>query len=149
MSQAIDEMDAVTYTVSLKGDGSAPWVVVRSETAQQLVLDLSSLDKDLLDLINTAQAHLSEAYRRFQQPPSSESRPARDNLPPNNQQQAQSSQSTGHVGAQHPEGKTCDKCYAPVIGKEIKAKKDGKVYKLWSCPNNEAKNDGHYVEFIR
>lgn len=54
-------------------------------------------------------------------------------------------------GAQHPEGLTCQKtneygqlvCGAPVIGKQTKTGK-----RLWTCPNQTAKGDGHYVQWL-
>lgn len=54
-------------------------------------------------------------------------------------------------GAPHPEGLRCDKkdqynnlvCGAPVVGKQTKTGK-----RLWSCPNQMAKGDGHYVQWL-
>jgi len=58
------------------------------------------------------------------------------------------SASTSDSGVKyHPEGKKCDKCSEAVVYKEIRTKA-GKTYKLWSCPNQSAKGDGHHSEFI-
>ena len=54
-------------------------------------------------------------------------------------------------GAPHPEGLVCQKqneygqlvCGAPVIGKQTKTNK-----RLWTCPNQTAKGDGHYVQWL-
>lgn len=156
MTIAPDETIDATYTTSLKGDGGAPWIVVRSDSAQQHVLDLTALDAELLALIGRVNSHLAEAYRYTQQPQQSAGANANPgwhgaNPLPQNQQPGQQAQPQGFVGTPHPEGKTCPKCYAPIVGKEITSTKGGtpKTYRLWSCPNNQAKNDGHYQEWLK
>jgi len=46
-------------------------------------------------------------------------------------------------GAPHPEGLVCAKCAAPVIGKVIRSGS-----KLWTCPNQQSKGDGHYTKWL-
>ena len=153
MSDSYVDDEEITYTTSLKGDGGAPWVVVRSATAQQHMLDLSALDQELLAMVNRVNASLANAYRNAgQQTQAPPQNPGWQNNPlPQNQQPANQPQHSAFVGTPHPEGKTCPKCYAPVVGKEIVSTKTGtpKTHRLWSCPNNQAKNDGHYQEWLK
>lgn len=50
----------------------------------------------------------------------------------------------------HPEGLTCS---AANCGQAVRLKKGvskaGNPYSVWTCPNQKAKNDGHYSEYIR
>lgn len=46
-------------------------------------------------------------------------------------------------GAPHPENLHCSQCGAPVIGKVIR---NGS--KLWTCPNQASKGDGHYTKWL-
>lgn len=137
---------------TLKGDGSAPWVVAHGDEvaeAERLIED--SLKGSFFQTIAEASTLLSSAVRVANgfdgsQPAQADSKP---NYQPRTQVQqnqgnrsyGQSNQS-GFTGTPHPEGKTCPLCGAGVVGKQPKVKK------MWTCPNQKQSGDGHYVEWI-
>lgn len=47
-------------------------------------------------------------------------------------------------GSPHPENKACTQCGQVIAYKSVK---DGK-FKMWACPSQRAKGDGHTVEWI-
>lgn len=51
-------------------------------------------------------------------------------------------------GSPHPQGLRCQGCGTPVQYKSFTSKA-GKDIKLWSCPQQRAKDDGHYSEFVK
>lgn len=50
-------------------------------------------------------------------------------------------------GQPHPEGISCPACGSAVLYKEFTSKA-GKDFKLWACPQQRSKGDGHYSKFI-
>ncbi|WP_181641720.1 hypothetical protein, partial [Nocardioides massiliensis] len=44
-------------------------------------------------------------------------------------------------------GKVCGGCATPIQFKSFTAK-SGKAMRMWTCPNQRSKDDGHFSEFI-
>lgn len=135
---AIPEDVEAAYTVNLKTSANhdSGMLTIRAMDAEQLKERL--VEVQLTELVPTIIAVEKEL-----QAAEAATRPA-----------GSSSQSGGSGGGTsdsgvkyHPEGKKCEKCSEAVVYKEIKTKA-GKTYKLWSCPNQSAKGDGHESTFI-
>lgn len=151
---------------TIKGDGAAPWIVIHAETAaesERLITEaLGGLVQTASEagqlLTATVQASKTVGRQETQVP---QEKPAFDwnkvgnPAPPPQQdwQQSQQSQAptgggwnagqgNGFVGSAHPEGKRCTLCGSVLVGKQPKIKR------MWSCPNQRAKDDGHAVEWI-
>lgn len=56
---------------------------------------------------------------------------------------------TGGVqnGSLHPENRACPTCRSVLVYK-AGTSKAGKAYKLWACPNQRNRDDGHVTEFV-
>lgn len=136
---------------TLKGDGSAPWIVAHGdevEAAEKLIED--ALKGSFFQTTAEASTLFSAAVRvangfdpnaapaEPQKPPYQ----ARQAVGQNQQQGGYNNQQSNFNGTPHPEGKTCPMCQAPIVGKQPKVKK------MWTCPNQRSQGDGHYVEWI-
>lgn len=65
------------------------------------------------------------------------------------QQQPQQNYGGGpQNGTLHPTGQQCQACGSVVQHKAFTSKA-GKDFKMWTCPNQRSKGDGHYSEFIK
>lgn len=136
---------------TLKGDGSAPWIVAHGdevEHAEKLIED--SLKGSFFQTVAEASTLLSAAVRVANGMPA-QGEPQKPPYQPRTsvgQNQQGAWQGNGNAGAgtfngtPHPEGKTCPLCNAPIVGKQPKVKK------MWTCPNQKQQGDGHYVEWI-
>lgn len=51
-------------------------------------------------------------------------------------------------GTPHPTGQQCPAC-GNVVQYKAFTSKAGKDFKMWTCPNQRSKGDGHYSEFIK
>lgn len=136
---------------TLKGDGSAPWVVAHGEEvhdAERLIED--SLKGSFFQTIAEASTLLSAAVKvaNGMQPNTG---PAQSQNPSYNRQPVQQNQGYSQApaggqssfnGTPHPEGKTCPMCGAGIVGKQPREKR------MWTCPNQRSKGDGHYVEWL-
>lgn len=143
----MSENNDAPFTITLKGgkDFADPWIVVRANTAQ----DAAGLLRQLGDLPQA----VVEASNFFHA--TNNASPLLPNAP---QQQAPvPQQQTAPPGwapappaapTAHPEGKACAMCSTPLEFKSGVAKNSGKGYKLWACPNNRSRNDGHTVSFV-
>jgi hypothetical protein len=141
---------------TLKGDGSAPWVVAHGEEvhdAERLIED--SLKGSFFQTIAEASTLLSAAVKvaNGMQPnhgPAQNQSPTYDrqsvgqntNQGYGNQNSNQSPAGNSFNGTPHPEGKTCPMCGAGIVGKKPREKR------MWTCPNQRSKGDGHYVEWL-
>lgn len=137
---------------TLKGDGSAPWIVAHGdevEAAEKLIED--ALKGSFFQTTAEASTLFSAAVRvangfdpdapaqaQSQKPPYQ----PRTAVGQNQQGNWQGNQSSTFNGTPHPEGKICPLCKAPIVGKQPKVKK------MWTCPNQKQQGDGHYVEWI-
>lgn len=148
---------------TIKGDGAAAWIVVHAETAGEAERLLSEATGGLLQTaaevgqLLTATIQGTKTLGQQATPPAVASSNGNGNdwmndpAPiqdwRNGQQPAQASwqgnqQVTGFVGSTHPEGKRCTLCGSVLVGKQPKVKR------MWSCPNQKARDDGHTVEWI-
>lgn len=135
---------------TLKGDGSAPWIVAHGdevEHAEKLIED--SLKGSFFQTVAEASTLLSAAVRvanGFDPNAPAQAQSQQQKPPYQPRQQVQNNQGygqqSGFTGTPHPEGKVCPLCNAPIVGKQPKVKK------MWTCPNQKASGDGHYVEWI-
>lgn len=126
------------YTVNLKTSANydSGMLTIRAMDAEQLKERL--LEVQLTELVPTIIAVEKEL-----QAAEAATRPAGGG-----DSKGSSGGSTSDSGVKyHPEGVKCEKCTEAVVYKEIKTKA-GKTYKLWSCPNQSAKGDGHHSVFI-
>lgn len=144
--------------VTIKGDGAAPWVVVHGDTVQEATNLLDEATKgDLFQaaaesstLIATATrvANALAAPARQDQPAQSQDQGYqynRQSVQQNNTNQGPWTPPGGggnFNGTPHPEGKTCPACGAGIVGKQPREKR------MWTCPNQRSKGDGHYVEWL-
>lgn len=131
---------------TIKGGGEAPWIVVHSETAEENEKLLTEVMAGLAQTASEASTLLAGAVRVANGFDGSQ-QPAQANSggKPQYQQRQQVQQNrgqSGFAGTPHPEGKTCPLCGAGIVGKQPKIKK------MWTCPNQKASGDGHYVEWI-
>lgn len=138
---------------TLKGDGSAPWIVAHGdevEHAEKLIED--SLKGSFFQTVAEASTLLSAAVRvanGFDPNAPAQQDAGKPPYQPRttvgqNQQGAWNGggQSGNFNGTPHPEGKTCPMCGAGIVGKQPKVKK------MWTCPNQRQQGDGHFVEWI-
>lgn len=151
---------------TLKGDGSATWIVFHAEDvaeAERLIeealkgsffqttAEASTLLGGAVKVANgmavpqtapapapagidwqkVGQAAQQDQYQRQQVQPA----------PGGWQQPAQAS---SFNGTPHPQGMLCQMCNSAVTGKQPKP--GGK--RLWCCPNQRTKGDGHFVQWI-
>lgn len=136
---------------TLKGDGSAPWVVAHGDEvkdAEKILED--ALAGSFFQTVAEASTLLAGAVKVANG--FDPNQPAEPQKPPyqarqavgQNQQQGgyNNQQSSNFNGVPHPEGKTCPMCNAGIVGKQPKVKK------MWTCPNQRSQGDGHYVEWI-
>lgn len=139
---------------TLKGDGSAPWVVAHGDEvheAERLIED--SLKGSFFQTVAEASTLLSSAVKV------ANGLPAQQDAPPaqsqyNNQGRQQVQQNQGQQwqkppaqqssfnGTPHPQGLVCQMCGAGIVGKQPREKK------MWTCPNQKTKGDGHFMEWI-
>lgn len=138
---------------TLKGDGSAPWIVAHGDEvheAERLIED--SLKGSFFQTVAEASTLLSAAVKVANgmapgapaQAPQQDY-PARQQVQPQPQAQQWNNppaQQSSFNGTPHPQGKTCPLCGAGVVGKQPREKR------MWTCPNQRSKGDGHYVEWI-
>lgn len=140
---------------TLKGDGSAPWIVIHTETAAENEQAITEVLGGLLQTATEASQLLAGATRvanglgegaTAQQAPPQQNAwqgQQRQNVQQNqNQAPAYGQNAGGFAGTPHPEGKTCPMCGAGIVGKQPREKR------MWTCPNQRSKGDGHYVEWI-
>lgn len=136
------------FTITLKGgkDFSDPWLVIRANTAQEaagLLRQLGDLPQAVVEASNFFHATNNAApllpNAPQQQAPVPQQQTAPPGWAPAPQPQAQP--------AGHPEGKVCESCSSALQFKSGTSKA-GKGYKLWACPNNRSRNDGHTVSFV-
>lgn len=143
--------------VTLKGDGSAPWVVVHGDTVPEATGLLDEATKgDLFQATAESSALLAGAVRVANgigqhAPAQQDAAPQNQGYQHNRQSVQQNNQGnwnrppaqqSSFNGTPHPEGKTCPMCGAGIVGKQPREKK------MWTCPNQRSKGDGHYVEWI-
>lgn len=136
---------------TLKGDGSAPWIVAHGddvESAEKIIED--SLKGSFFQTTAEASTLFSAAVRVANgfdpNAPAEPSKPPYQARTAVGQNQApggyNNQPSNSFNGTPHPEGKTCPMCNAGIVGKQPKVKK------MWTCPNQKSQGDGHYVEWI-
>lgn len=143
---------------TLKGDGSAAWAVVHADTveeAERLIDD--ALKGSFFQTLAEASTLLAGATKVANgMPPQSAAGATAANgfAGPQDRQQVQQNPaqnqwnnppaqgSATFAGSAHPQGKTCPMCGAGIVGKQPREKR------MWTCPNQRSKGDGHYVEWI-
>lgn len=142
---------------TLKGDGSAPWIVAHGDEvadAERLVED--ALKGSFFQTVAEASTLFSGAVKvangmqngqqAVQQPQQDWQGQQRQALGQNQNQGygQQSAPVSQFNGTPHPQGILCQMCSSQVVGKQPKP--GGK--RLWCCPNQRAKGDGHFVQWI-
>lgn len=139
---------------TLKGDGSAPWIVAHGDEvkdAEKILED--ALAGSFFQTVAEASTLLAGAVKIANglppqgapQGPPAQDYPARQQVqqnPQQNQWNNPPAQQSGFNGTPHPQGKTCRMCGAGLIGKQPREKR------MWTCPNQRSKGDGHDVEWI-
>lgn len=139
---------------TLKGDGSAPWIVAHGDEvkdAEKILED--ALAGSFFQTVAEASTLLAGAVKIANgMPPQQAAAPVQDTPPAYQQrQQVQQNQNQWNSppaqqgsfnGTPHPQGKTCQLCGAGIVGKQPREKR------MWTCPNQRSKGDGHYVEWI-
>lgn len=136
---------------TLKGDGSAPWIVAHGDEvseAERLIED--SLKGSFFQTVAEGSALFAGAVRIANGMAAPAEQPQQGSKPPyqprqalgQNQAQQAAQGQQGFAGTPHPEGKTCPQCGAGLVGKQPKVKR------MWTCPNQKQQGDGHYVEWI-
>jgi len=154
--------DVEKVVVTIKGDGAAPWVVMHADDmkeAERLIEEAysGSLFQDAAEASSLLAGAVRAANGLGQQAQQDDKAQAhqgwqnqRQAVQPNynqptqqNQQQYNQPAQQGFAGTPHPEGKTCGLCGAGIVGKQPKIKR------MWTCPNQRAQGDGHYMEWIR
>lgn len=142
---------------TLKGDGSAPWAVIHADTVAeadrlieealagpffQNITEASTLLAGATRVANglpaSSPAQQSQSYQHNRQ----SVQPAPGNQGYGNQNSNQRPAGDSFNGTPHPEGKTCPACGAGIVGKQPREKR------MWTCPNQRSKGDGHYVEWL-
>lgn len=135
---------------TLKGDGSAPWIVAHGDEvkdAEKILED--ALAGSFFQTVAEASTLLAGAVKIANGLPPQGAAPVQDHQrqqvqqqPPQNQWNNPPAQSGSFAGSPHPQGKTCPMCGAGIVGKQPREKR------MWTCPNQRSKGDGHYVEWI-
>lgn len=136
---------------TLKGDGSASWIVVHGETvneAEALLED--ALKGPFFQTVAEASTLLSGATKVANgmpaqgAPQNAVANPQRQQVQQNQNQwnNPPAGQQSGFAGTPHPQGKVCGMCGAGLVGKQPREKR------MWTCPNQRSKGDGHDVEWI-
>lgn len=138
---------------TLKGDGSAPWIVAHGDEvkdAEKILED--ALAGSFFQTVAEASTLLAGAVKIANGLPPQGQQPAQDGPHGTQRQQVQQNQGQwnnppaggggGFAGTPHPQGKTCPMCGAGIVGKQPREKR------MWTCPNQRSKGDGHYVEWI-
>lgn len=144
---------------TLKGDGSAPWAVIHAETVEeaerlieeaykgsffQNIAEAGTLLAAATRVANGLNAPAASPPGIDWQKVGQQAQPARQALQPQPQAQQWNNPPAQQDfnGTPHPQGKTCPTCGAGVVGKQPREKR------MWTCPNQRSKGDGHYVEWI-
>lgn len=143
---------------TLKGDGAAPWIVIHSETPQENEKLLTEVMEGLTQTAGEANSLFTASTRianSLGQNAPQDQPPAQQNQGYNNQGRQQVQQNQGGQqwnrppantssfnGTPHPQGLVCQLCGAGVVGKQPREKK------MWTCPNQKTKGDGHYMEWL-
>lgn len=141
---------------TLKGDGSAPWIVAHGDEvseAERLIED--ALKGSFFQTVAEASTLLSGAVKvanGMQNPQQPVQQPAQQDWQGQQRQAVQQNQGYGQQsapvsqfsGTPHPQGLVCQMCNSAVVGKQPKP--GGK--RLWCCPNQRSKGDGHFVQWI-
>lgn len=154
-------MSEHSLSVTLKaGTGyDSPWVVVYGDSPAEVEGKLSDID-GLLKAAVTAGATLRSLHTLesggvpatpIAQEPAPQAAPAQQaggwSNSPQQAAPAWSGANQGgalQAGSPHPEGLTCPSCGQGVVYKLAK----GGSLKMWTCPSQRAKNDGHFHKWI-
>lgn len=144
--------DEATYTATLKAGGGYhdPWLVIRAEDEDGLIDRLQAVrDKGLAEMLLSA-AETLHALKNAQPLVDAGPQPAPQQQQPTNVQQGpwQNQQPVQQTVRLHPEGIKCAACSSPVQWKEFDSKQ-GNHIKLWVCPNQRRRDDGHYSEWAK
>lgn len=154
-------MDGHGVNLTIKADGAAPWLTISADSPAELELAVSKVGSRLLTNAAELGSHFTAAYRvaqGFTQP----SAPPQDTPPPAAQPSATERAATvwnqppgnpvpqpsgPQNGQPHPNGDRCPLCGQTKVYKEITTSRG--LWKMWTCPNQRAKNDGHAQDTIR
>lgn len=155
--------EGFALSATLKGGTGfdAPWVVVYGNTPDEVegklrgviqtgLIEATVEAANALKAANNAGPLAPQGQEAVQQAPAQQAPPAPAQPQGWGQQapQQQPAPQAGPVnGTPHPEGKTCPAC-GQVVQYKAFTSKAGRDFKLWSCPNQRQKGDGHFSEFI-
>lgn len=139
--------------VTLKGDGSAPWIVVHGDDVHEATALLDEATKGDLFQAASEGGTLLAASTKIANGMAQDAAPAQaagvNQYQNQGRQQVQQNQGarppaqgSGFNGTPHPQGLVCQMCGAGIVGKQPREKK------MWTCPNQRTKGDGHYMEWI-
>lgn len=140
------------YTATLKAGGGydAPWLVVRADSEDELVeaLNIERGGQALIEAANFLKAanNAAPVLAGAPEQPASGT-PAAPAQSGGWGQKRSTPAPQGDVRF-HPEGKQCS-CGQTIVFKQTPPRKsDGKVFTLWTCPQQRTKGDGHHSEFV-
>lgn len=155
----------IKLTVKSGAGFDAPWLTVDANDPSDLEFKVDALLAGSVLEKSIALAELFKAANNaaplVQQPPQ-QAAPAQQ-APPQQQwgQPQQGPAPTWATGAQpaavptgpvngtpHPTGQVCPLDGQVLQYKQITAKATGKQFKMWTCPNQKSRGDGHAAEFI-
>lgn len=156
-------------TLKAGRDYDAPWLTVDGADADDLTFKLNAianggLTEALVNAANTLKAVNSAAPiaadvasppqaapaqpQGWGQPATPAPAPVAEPTWASAQPQQQAAQFGGPAnGSPHPEGVRCQGCGTPVQYKAFTSKA-GKNLKMWTCPQQRSKGDGHFSEFV-
>lgn len=156
MSDTSEDFEA-PFVVTLKGGAGyeKPWIVVRGNTAEEAVARLG--EAKISGLLERAAEYAADFQAQ-----TGAAAPSANGTQGGAPSSARGTGSRGSASSGaaapsnsgvelHPEGLQCSfaGCGQPVQLKIIKSKKPPyKQYDMWVCPNQRARDDGHYAEFI-
>lgn len=158
--------DGYPLSITLKaGQGyDSPWIVVYGHAPDEVQGKLEAIaNGGLIEAtINAANALKAANNAASLAPQGQEAQPPQQAAPqqqspwgaPAAQQQAPQQQPQQNYGGgpqngtPHPTGQQCQACGSVVQYKAFTSKA-GKDFKMWTCPNQRSKGDGHYSEFIK
>ena len=164
-------MDKPGITLTIKGDGAAPWLVFNLDGPESLEQAIGSVPESLLVTAAELSVHFTAACRVAQgtapapvffthhpdvvpeapQPATERAQTAwsQTTPAPNTAQPQPSSIQGGPVNGQSsPTGATCGLCNSVLTFKGGIAKNTGKPYAMWACPNGRNRDDGHRTDWV-
>lgn len=145
-----EDTSDLTVTLKAGSDFSAPWIVVRGDTPEDVAFKLRNLDTVIEATLEAA--GLFVAGRALGKP-TQEAPVAPPTEQPKQQGWGQSPAAQQQNAAPPQQGPklhptdTCGVCGQRPQEKDVFRRSDNKKFEFWTCPNQRSRGDGHYSEF--